>query len=154
MGAVLMLSSAAAYAAPAAEIRTIAADAPSPAAKAEALNMLAGEWISKTAAAGFSTAQAGEIAGYLYIFEDGKPGLHELWAIKPKGDSLAVMQAFYLGDLSPRGDGKWTERRLVAIDPKGKFYFNNMTLTATKTTMQIAVQAGPDLLTFDFTRAK
>jgi hypothetical protein len=140
---------------PTAEIRTLAAGAAPPSAKADQLKALEGSWTSPDALLGFSAPRLNEIVGHLYITQNNTSGLHELWTIKAKGDSLAVMQNFFNGDLSPRGDGKWTERPLVAIGPGDVFYFNGMTLTAGKDALQIAVRVGgPNPIVFNFTRAK
>jgi hypothetical protein len=149
--------STAALAAPAQpDIRTLAVGQASPAATAEALNMIAGDWVAPTASIAFSRAQAGEIVGHLYIYEGGQPGLHELWTIRPKDNSLALYQVFFRGDLAPLNNGAWQERKLVAVDrAAGKVFFEGTTITVAGDRLQLDVRIGSGaLIAFDFARVK
>ena len=153
-GAALMFANAAFAAEPVADLRSIAADMPAAPAKIDAIRAIAGSWASKDGMLGFSPLTAGELVGHLQVLVNGAPGLHELWVVKAKGDSLVLLQTFFNADLAPMNESKWTERRLIAIEG-GRFYFDNMTLTPKADTLDIAVRVAPTrVINFNFTRVK
>lgn len=141
--AVLVALTLAAGAAKAQEVRDLSGGAsPAPATLAD-LKGLLGNWYGPTGAAGFTMTSDNQIIGHLELGDGKAAHVEELWIFRPDGGSVLLSQKHFGADLSEHeGNGVWSHRKLVAVDP-GHIYLEDLTWITHGDALTLLVRSTP-----------
>ena len=141
--AALVALTLAAGSAKAQEVRDLSGGAtPAPATLADFKGLL-GNWYGPTGAAGFTLTSDNQIVGHLELGDGKAAHVEELWIFRPDGASVLLSQKHFGADFSEHeGNGVWSHRKLVAIDP-GHIYLEDLTWITHGDTLTLLVRSTP-----------
>lgn len=125
------------------EVRDLAPGASPAVATLADFKGLSGNWFGPTGAAGFTFTSDNQIVGHLELGDGKAAHVEELWIFRPDGASVLLSQKHFGADLSEHeGNGVWSHRKLVAVDP-GHIYLEDLTWITQGDTLTLLVRSTP-----------